>query len=214
MLALDLDELDRVAAASPWFACERMAILSFRRRDYLGDVRLSLKASVLAEVDRLGGQSALIDRVMMLGQVRCLGLYFSPVNFFFCYEGPQARYMLAEVRNTPWNERHCYLVSMDAPEVTPKAFHVSPFMDMDMQYHWRVQPPARRALVHIENHRQGKLFDATLALKRVPLDRKALGGVLLQWPMMSLSIIKGIYWQAFRLWRKGVPYVPHPGKPS
>ncbi len=210
MLALDLDELAELEQGSRWFARERFAPLSFRRRDYLGDEQTPLKQAVLAKVTELGGNAHSLERVVMLGQVRCFGLYFSPVNLFFCYRDNQARYVLAEVHNTPWNERHCYLVDLEHPKATDKVFHVSPFMGMNMQYHWRISPPAKRALVHIENRNPELLFDATLVLRRHTFDELALKTVLRQWPVMTLTVVRGIYWQALKLFLKRIPYHSHP----
>ncbi len=209
MLALDLDELERVAANSRLFAVERFAPLSFCRRDYFGDPKVLLKEAVLQEVARLGGEAASLNRVVMLGQVRCFGIYFSPINVFFCYQGEQARFALMEVHNTPWNQRHCYLVDLEKQHPTDKAFHVSPFMDMDMKYHWRITPPTlgrSKVLVHIENRDPELLFDATLSLRRHDFDRTVLKTALLQWPWMTLTIVRGIYWQALRLFLKRIPY--------
>ncbi|MGO4998277.1 DUF1365 domain-containing protein [Oceanisphaera sp. W20_SRM_FM3] len=211
MLALDLDELDDLAASSRLFAVERFAPLSFRRRDYLGCPQLPLKAAVLQEVTRLGGEADAIDSVVMLGQVRCFGLYFSPINVFFCYQGEQPRFALMEVHNTPWNQRHCYLVDLAKQDPTEKEFHVSPFMGMNMQYHWRISPPSlaqsgKRVLVHIENRNPDLLFDATLSLRRHVFERSVLKAALLQWPLMTLTIVRGIYWQALRLFLKRIPY--------
>lgn len=213
MLALDLDELPALAAHSRLFGLERFAPLTFRRSDYLGDPQLSLKEAVLQEVTRLGADASLLDSVLMLGQVRCFGLYFSPINVFFCYQGEQARFALMEVHNTPWNQRHCYLVDLAKQEPTAKDFHVSPFMGMAMTYHWRITPPTlaqrgKRVLVHIENRDPELVFDATLSLRRHDFDRTLLKATLLQWPLMTLTIVRGIYWQALRLFLKRIPYHP------
>ncbi len=210
MLALDLDELESLSARLRFFAIEGFAPFSFRRRDYLGNSTTTLKTAVIEKVAELGGETTDIDRVVLLGQVRCFGLYFSPVNFFFCYRGDQAIYLLAEVRNTPWNERHCYLVNIARPVATPKRFHVSPFMDLDMRYQWKIDLTDDRLMIHIENWRDHKLFDATLALRRQSLTSRSLFSLLRQWPMMTLSILRGIYWQALRLFIKRVPYHSHP----
>ena len=210
MLGLDLDEVEQVAQRFGVFSIEKFNLLSFRRKDYLGDPRDTLKQAVIKQVGELGGETARISRVYMLGQVRCLGLYFSPVNFFFCFEGDKPTLMLAEVHNTPWNERHCYLVNIDDPAPSQKEFHVSPFMDLDMQYHWKIRVQDQRILVHIENWNQEKLFDATLALKKKPLSQQVLASTLKQWPLMTFTILRGIYWQAIRLFGKRVPYYSHP----
>jgi len=212
MLAIDLDEIEQLEKSLRWFASERFAPFSFRRSDYLkqGPAQGPLKSAVIEKVSALGGHTDTIDRVLLLGQVRCFGLYFSPVNFFFCFDGEQALYMLAEVHNTPWNETHCYLVDIDNPAATPKRFHVSPFMDLDMQYHWRIDWSPQRIMVHIENWRDQKVFDATLSLQRQALTSRSLFTTLKQWPMMTLSILRAIYWQALKLFIKRVPYHSHP----
>ncbi len=210
MLGLDLDELDELDRNLRFFGANRFAALSFRRSDYLDASELSLKQAVLEKVDQLGGDSSVIESVLLLGQVRCFGIYFSPVNFFFCYQQGKPRYMLAEVHNTPWNERHCYLVDVENPQQTKKDFHVSPFMGMDMQYHWRIEHSDDHILVHIENWQQDKLFDATLSVQQHALTSTSLWSVLKQWPVMTLTILKGIYWQALKLFIKKVPYHSHP----
>ena len=214
MLWLDLDELPLLDQRYRYFACERFAPLTWRRSDYLTgvdvDPTLTMKDAVLHQVTQLGGESDNLQRVCMLGQVRCFGIYFSPINIFFCYDNCGARYALVEVHNTPWYESHCYLVDLVKQASTPKALHVSPFMGMDMVYCWRLRPPAHRALLHIESWREQKWFDATLFMHRHPFDQRTLVRALRRWPLMTAAIVRGIYWQALRLFIKRMKFFSHP----
>ena len=91
--------------------------------------------------------------------------------------------------------------------------HVSPFMEMDVDYDWRFNQPGERLTVHMENARQGeKVFDATLNLARREISAGSLARVLVLFPMVTVKVVAGIYWQALRLWLKSVPVHDHPGK--
>ena len=214
MLGLDLDEVETLGLGQGrWFGVERAGLLSFYRQDYLKGCSGSLKQAVWQKVAELGGEATPEQRVLLLGNVRCLGFYFSPVNFYFCYQQESARYLLAEVSNTPWNERHYYLLDLTALAPHDKDFHVSPFMDLAMRYHWSIRPPEQETLIHIESHPQSgeaKLFDATLTLRREPLSRRGLMRLLARWPWMTMKVLLGIYWQALRLFIKRTPIFSHP----
>ncbi|MCL1058614.1 DUF1365 domain-containing protein [Shewanella gelidimarina] len=220
MLVLDLDELNVIEQMSWLFSTTGFAPLMFNQKDYLSaQVKTSdsaiiadnLKARVLDKVDDLGGDIE-CDRVLFVGQVRHFGIYFSPINCFFCYQGSEVRYMLAEVSNTPWNQRHYYLVDLNNPQPSDKAFHVSPFMDLNMKYIWRIEPPSSSVKVGIENRSTQKLFDVNLCLFRREMSHHSLRTMLLQFPFMTLKIVQGIYWQALKLFIKRVPFIGHPDK--
>ncbi|MGL4826754.1 MAG: DUF1365 domain-containing protein [Vibrionaceae bacterium] len=214
MMGIDLDELAKLDD-SYWFAVERRGLLSFHRQDYLPSGVSSLKQAVWDKVAELGGSAQPEEKVEFLGNVRCLGVYFSPVNFYFCYQKGKPRYLLAEVSNTPWRERHCYLLDLENLTPHDKAFHVSPFMGLAMRYHWHVQASGPKRVIHIASHPQqetGKLFDATLKLTPAPFDRHHLRRTLWRWPVMTGKILFTIYWQALRLFIKRVPIFDHPKK--
>ena len=210
LLSLDLDELDEDLSFGPWFRVEKRAILSFRHKDYLDGEGKLTKQKVWDKVVSLGGEEH-GGRVVLLGQLRCFGLYFSPVNFYYCHDKDgEFKYLLAEVSNTPWNERHCYLVDARQNVVMDKEFHVSPFMNEDMQYHWRFTPLNQTLYLNIDNVRESeKLFDATFSMQREALSSKALIKNLLRVPAMTISTVVGIHWQAVKLFVKGIKYVPY-----
>ena len=114
--------------------------------------------------------------VRLLTHLRYAGYSFNPVSFYYCHAADGALHsIVAEITNTPWGERHCYVLPASGNEGTPskmrfrfgKDFHVSPFLPMDMNYDWRFSPPASRLLVHMESWRDGEhVFDATMTLDR------------------------------------------------
>jgi len=147
---------------------------------------------------------------VLLTQLRQLGFYMNPVCFYFCYgaDGETLETLVLEVQNTPWNERHLYVLPLaHGGAEFEKTFHVSPFLERDMTYRLRCKSHGESLTIHLENRRKDALlFDATLSLKR----RRSPSAVLAAFPCMTAVILAAIYFEAFRLWRKGVPYVPHP----
>jgi len=221
MLYLDLDELPGVFRQHPLWSAEQPAPGWFHRADYLGPPDVPLADAVRDEVFRRAGERP-TGPVRLLTHPRYWGWCFNPVSVYYVFsaDGQQLRWVVADVTNTPWHERHAYVLGPVAPDdlaggwrpTSRKVFHVSPFMGLDMEYRWLIEQPGARLRVGIDNHDdQGRLFRATLALDRRPLDRRHLGRLLWHYPWQTLKVVGGIHWQAFRLWRKAVPYHPHPG---
>ncbi|MDX1705542.1 DUF1365 domain-containing protein [Pseudidiomarina sp.] len=216
---LALDELEQVGGMSRLLSTRGFAPLWFRRKDYLRGSSGDLANAVRAKASELAG-AAVNGRVFFLGGLRTLGCYFSPINCYFIQPAGQTSYshMLAEVSNTPWNERHYYL--LDLREQMPhqashdKAFHVSPFNPIDMTYQWRLKPPLNRpdsrTIIHLEAHRESRHFSATMKLKRHELNPRAIRRVLMRFPVNTITTLGAIYWQALRLWLKKTPVYSHP----
>ena len=149
MLYLDLDELpelfDRYLIAS----ARGRAIAEFRRSDHLGDPARPLADTVRDLVAARTGRSLPPGPVRVLTNLRYFGHCFNPVSFYYCFErsGERVETIVAEVTNTPWGERHAYVLSNERPGSSnmrgrfAKEFHVSPFMGMDHTYAWRMTTP-------------------------------------------------------------------------
>ena len=219
MLALDVSEVEKAGKGIGLFGFSWFHPLRFVEKDYLRSEPYDLKQRIVNKVLQLGGHTN-IHRIVMLVQVRCFGVYFSPANFYFCYdENDKCTQMLAEVSNTPWNERHYYLVDLlnKVEQVNKKVFQVSPFMDLDMSYFWHVKAPSKdnsKLVINIENKRidvltgkVDKLFDANLNLEKQSFNQRNLLRVWCQLPVMTIKVVLGIYWQALKLFVKRIPFI-------
>lgn len=212
-LKLDGEELTTLSHELKYFSAEGKARVRFKREDYLGDPSLSLRQAVLNRMIELNDGTPLSGDVFMLGQLRMWGWYFSPVNFYYLRNTDgKFTHMLAEVSNTPWNERHHYLVNLDTQDDTPKAFHVSPFNPMDMTYKWSISQPSTRLSLAMDCVRSDKEFSAGINLTKFTLDNANLTQALKRIPSMTIKTVAGIYWHALKLLLKRTPLYTHPEK--
>ena len=220
LVYLDLDELPALLEGKVGLGRGRFSPASFRRTDHLGDPEVPLADAVRDLVHARTGWRP-DGPIRLLKPLSNWGYYFSPLSLYYCFDpaGEQVDAVVAEVTNTPWRERHWYVLwegnRVGEPSRLrfrhPKAFHVSPFWDMDMVYDWHLRPPGPQLSVAIVNSRDGqRLFSASLVLKRRALTRGNMLRTLVRFPWMSARVIQGIHWQALRLWRKKCPYHPHP----
>lgn len=224
MLYLDLAELPQVFDGYWCWSAKRAALARFKRSDYHvsagGGESQTLDAAVRATVQRETGVAPK-GPIRLLTHVRYFGYVFNPVSFYYCFDehDTQVETIVAEITNTPWQERHAYVLPAAPARLTrnvmqfefAKQFHVSPFWPMDMRYRWRLTTPNGRLLVHMKNLRDGqRVFDATLTLQRREISSAALAAALLRFPLMTAKVVTAIHWQALRLWLKRTPFFVHP----
>ena len=224
MAYLDLAELDEVFRGRWLWSTRRAALARFDRRDHFGDPAQPLGDSVRALVaERTGHRPE--GPVRLLTHLRYFGYVFNPVSFYYCFDTPgrTVEAVVAEVSNTPWGERQCYVLQPSAPNTgelearSPKAMHVSPFHPMELFYDWQLGTPSDALQVHMtlrsaESDTAAPIFGATLALRRVPMTAASLAGTLLRFPWMTAKVIAAIHWEALRLWLKRIPVYGNPSR--
>ncbi len=220
MAYLDLDELSAVVGKRGVISAWKYAPVSFQRENHTGDAKRPLADSVRDVVEAETGRRPR-GPIRLLTQLRYFGYYFSPLNIYYCFDetGRQVETVVSEVNNIPWREQRCYVLwngnrrrdSRGLLFEHDKDFHVSPFMQMDMRYVWRLSEPSEKLCVDMQTLQDGRsLFDATMTLDRRPLSRGQLLRCMLRFPLMTVQIVSSIYFQALRLWWKKCPSYPHP----
>ncbi|MFP4208743.1 MAG: DUF1365 domain-containing protein [Wenzhouxiangella sp.] len=215
----DVEQIDALCARSTWWSRERLNLVTFRRSDYIGPPEQSVAAAVRARIEQETGVCP-AGRVFLLTHLRQWGICFNPVSFYLCTDDDdRLQFIVAEVHNTPWGQRHAYVLDArgqagpDYRFCFAKDFHVSPFLPMRLHYDWRFRvEPAGLAVHMLVMDGTTECFAAGMQLKLAPLDERAMARMPLLYPLMTMRVLGAIYWQALRLWIKRIPFFPHPDK--
>lgn len=230
---LDLDELPSLFDDCAAWSYNTPNLAYFKRADYFGNANKPLKDEILAKVaQEINKKTA--GKVCLLTNMRYFGYCFNPVSFYYCYgaDNQTLEAIVTHITNTPWGKDYAYVhdcvnenSSLNLGFNFKKAFHVSPFMPMDIEYIWQFSRPGKHLSVYMQNRQDNKdatakipaekmpgkkMFDATLTLQRLELNPETLNSVLLKYPFMTLKVIGAIYWQALQLWLKRIPFYPNP----
>lgn len=216
---LNVDEAHKIFRFPFIFSCNFPGILSFWRKNYFGDPKIDLKTSICEMIkdktgERFNGQ------VYLFSNISYFGYCFNPVSFYFCFEeSGELKFVAAEITNTPWGERHVELLKADGSKKIvhqfAKSFHVSPFMEMEIDYTWVFTQPAEKMTVLMQNRRTGEkkiIFDSTLEVHRLPLTAFNVMKAFFRFPLITFKTTLAIYWQALVLYLKKAPFYPHPIK--
>ncbi|MGV1761823.1 DUF1365 domain-containing protein [Rhizobium sp. A22-96] len=219
-LLIDLDELDEIDRRLRLLSIDRFNLFSFYRKDRGDRSGSDLKRQVEQRM-REAGIEPDGGAIRLLTMPRLLGWAFNPLSVFFCYARDESlKAILWEVDNT-FGERHGYMIPVEAgsgSEIVQhcdKAFYVSPFMDMDLRYKFRVSPPDELLSIRIETFdRDGIVMTARHVARRTALTDKALLKAFFAIPFLTLRVVGGIHWEALKIWLKGIRLRVHPTPPQ
>ncbi len=213
-LFLDLDELPALGKTLKLFGHNRWAPVSFHEADHGDGSRTGLKNWVEGKLAEAGLAEPKMT-IEILCYPRVFGYVFNPLTLFFCRNQAGAlRAVLYEVSNT-FHERHTYIIPVQEAQETirqgcAKEFYVSPFMPMNCTYDFYIEAPSETTLIRIEEaDPEGMMLIASFKGKRVEMSDATIARMLFRHPLMTLKVTAGIYWEALKLWKKGLPIFRH-----
>ena len=210
-LLIDLDELEDIQKEISIFSYNKFNIISFFDKDHGERDSSSLKNWVYSNLKTLGIEEEV--KIKLLCYPRIFGYVFNPLSIFFVYnQNDKLISILYEVKNT-FNEQHTYIFRVDDENKLiqnncSKKFHVSPFIEMNCKYFFRILSPDEKLSVIIDQYDQeGKILFASQDGKRAELNSSQLFKSYLKHPLMTIKIISEINFEEFKLWMKGIKII-------
>jgi len=215
-MLLDLDEAETLSRKLTWFSCNRFNLFSFHNADHGDGTAVPLRTQIEKKLGARGIDIA-GGHVDLLCIPRMLGYCFNPLSIYFCYQTDGAlAAVVHEVHNT-FGERHTYVMPIEQRNGSlhqrcQKLFHVSPFLDMDMRYDFRITGPDERVCVGIAaSSPERPVLNAVMTGTREDLSDRNLMRIFVKIPAFTFKVIAAIHWEALRLWLKRVRLHAHPG---
>ncbi|RDX35840.1 DUF1365 domain-containing protein [Kangiella sp. HD9-110m-PIT-SAG07] len=227
---LDLDNVEEQFSQSRLWSIEKAGLVSYRAKDFHQGPRSNpsekypkaTKQNIINSIMQQKGKE-FSGKVYMMSHLRNYGYNFNSVCFYYCFNTDQnLAYIISEITNTPWGERHSYIFDCaDDNEVQKsniyqfsfsKEFHVSPFIQMDMLYRWTFKLSEGELRVHMAvlTTEGKKYFDATFTGQLLPLNKTSMNKYVFSHALQPHKMSFLIYWQAFKLWLKRFKVFDHP----
>ena len=209
-LLIDLDELEDIQKEISIFSYNKFNIISFFDKDHGERDSSSLKNWVYSNLKTLGIEEEV--KIKLLCYPRIFGYVFNPLSIFFVYDkNSKLIAILYEVKNT-FGEQHTYVFKTNDETVIQnnckKQFYVSPFIEMNCEYSFKILKPEEQLSVVInQSDKEGKLLFASQDGTAQEFNNKNLIISFLSHPLMSFKVIAAIHYEAFKLWIKRIKLV-------
>ena len=211
-LLIDLSELEAIDKEISFFSLNKFNLISFFEKDHGGRDGSSLINWVNKNLEK--NNIPIQDiKIKILCYPRILGFVFNPLSVFYIYNSQNKLIsILYEVKNT-FGEQHTYIFKITKDEnlvqnKCAKKFHVSPFIEMDCNYFFRLLKPGDKISVIIDQYdKEDKILFASQDGIRTEFNSKELIKSYLKHPLMTFKIIIAIHYEAFKLWLKGIKFI-------
>ena len=208
-LLIDLDEIRNLTENNPIFSFNKFNIFSFYNVDHGDRDGRCLKNWVKDNLKKFEIDQN-INTIKLLCYPRIFGYVFNPLSIFYCYNGKKLIAVFYEVKNT-FNEQHTYIFKIknggEINQKCKKKFYVSPFMDMETYYNFKLINPQEKLSIFIkQTDKEGTVLTATQNGVRKDFSLKQLIYNFLKYPLMTIKIISSIHFEALLLWKKGAIY--------